>query len=1484
VLLRVGFLAGAVWLLLRCSECGTAMAIAPLGPGFSVGLSTMWARVRLGGFGTADQPRAPPRWAGTHRWAVRIAAVALVAAALVLIPAAAAAAATGLAGGQVAGLGNWRPTTAGWVVIGGVLVAVGAGMVAALRATDRAQGAAAQPVERSVSRARGGRVGRRSVAGLVVVALLGGVRGSAPLVLDYTPVPGPAEVRAAAAEQRELTEEFTEVGFGSRGVTAGRGEVFALPDTRGDDLLIGAAPDSVMSLLDELRGLTFSRHLPFDPFVDLSRFGTAARPRDIVEAWRNRPVRPYARVGGLEYYLSTAGHQRVALLVVRTELGAWLVQSQSLWSKDVGDAPGVVSGGPVVAGDLVERVVRAVVRLRLEDGRGLGSGVLIDPYGTVLTAGHVVDAARREGQGIVAEMWNGRTIGTRELDLPDAERVQRQLERVYGPNRLSGPLSYQGEDRVDLGALRLTVDGTGGEPASLPFLPVARSRPGLGEPVLSVGYPGTEKETQVLAVTGGPVGPYGATNPSDRPDIKDFGYLGFAAHGFSGGAIVNARGELVVLLTNGVVDPDTEVTSVHSQGGPEITGLVIEMLVQRRRRVFGLQDKDPGEPTDPGVGGGPLGWLEPGEEELVRGVAAEVWDQAVPAPAASGVSARGPPVHLLGEHDLDSAGVDQLSERLLAWAFAGDSRVFMFRQVYYTVLVLIAAGYLARDYLDRVLDYEQRRRIQQEDEEGDGDFDRLAEQLRQEYADAVATAAADRGRQPAALQFVLRRGGRLALVHDAEARRLWRELVLPVVAGVRRALLEPLLLPSRAEVVLLPGELAQLLGLNMYEIGGCSSGLCAVAGFAERSGGLRVYGHGDLLFTDPVTLDMVRNGTAEERAEFRKAVQLELQRLRHEFRFMTEPDPAFGELTNLIETTPGGRRLVVGGGRASHMPPLSRRDDSINITADDRPGKVGDIATTKSPAGHYQEVFFEGVPFPAFTGAAISALAESMAALRVGGTLIIWSGVRAAPDVPDIVAQLRRLGAVVAADTQTGTVIVAVKTEAVDPAAYHGVFLEAGRRARELLTGLVFGSGDAFDEWAAYRPEGHRMRSGEIRRMSAVRRHAEERAREIREATGLPLASTEVRGEDRLQWIVAGTVGELLNRRVWLATAAELAAGVGVSVDDLLEAGQASPRLFVSPSREGRDEGDRLVVLASEGVDSHDRADVLEGTIVEVVLPTAGASGQRTVRIDGPVAVIAPHEHADVVLTASGYGSREHALLVHRADGWHLLTDRGTARYGELPVDADDTSVHAGSSIGAGIGGGELNVMSREGFARMEAALREAGAMTAAELARLIREPFTVVEWALGLSPRFIVSQSREVQFWDRLVILRPSGMEAQRQVSLPGRRIQLVERRFGGGRHFEIRRPTAIVGNHPGADVVIDDASVAKVQAVFVELVDGWYVADLAPKRKSRSNRGPGGAARKVRDGERIRLGGIKIRLRITGSEAGHTGLVAGAGSVTPV
>jgi uncharacterized membrane protein len=100
--------------------------------------------------------------------------------------------------------------------------------------------------------------GRRRAIGLAVVLLLVGVlRGGAPIPpLDYLPPPDPKAQVAAVVEQQQLAGQFTEVGFVSRGA-AGRGEILALPDARGDELVVGAAADSAMSLLEELRSLTY---------------------------------------------------------------------------------------------------------------------------------------------------------------------------------------------------------------------------------------------------------------------------------------------------------------------------------------------------------------------------------------------------------------------------------------------------------------------------------------------------------------------------------------------------------------------------------------------------------------------------------------------------------------------------------------------------------------------------------------------------------------------------------------------------------------------------------------------------------------------------------------------------------------------------------------------------------------------------------------------------------------------------------------------------------------------------------------------------------------------------------------------------------------------------------------------------------------------------------------------------------------------------
>uniref|UniRef100_UPI001BDBF9AE S1 family peptidase n=1 Tax=Pseudonocardia lacus TaxID=2835865 RepID=UPI001BDBF9AE len=704
------------------------------------------------------------------------------------------AVAVGASGGVRIGDEVWIALAASSVFVTGLLAIVlrpRSGSAAA----DSAQGAGTgQPTGWRV-----GRTARRWAAGVAAVVLLGGVRGSAPVVIDYLPAPDPAVVRAEEAERRELAAEFTDRGFVSRGAVAGRGEVLALPDARGDELLIGVARDPVMSLLDELRALTFSRDLPTDGLSAPRALGTSADPWQIVRAWRNRPELPYARAGALEQYLVSyellAGSKTtVALLVVRTELGAWLVQSQRVTAAYAAAAAGAVGAGPQTAGDLVERVARAVVRLRLAGGRSLGSGVLVDPSGTVLTAGHVVDGARRRGEAIVAEMWDGRTVGTRVLDMPDADAVQRRIERVHGPGALSGPLSYSGADRVDLAALRLTLVHDRGP---LPSLPVARTRPALGEPVFTVAYPGATDTTQYLTVVGGPVAPFRAFGENDRPDLKDLGFLGWSYGGASGGAVVNSRGELVGLLTGGLLD-EAGVTSVHSQGGPEITAVVVDMLRQQRRRQPGSGRRVPGHGAS-GAGsgsptGGPLAVLyTPDEVDLVGRALAVLAEGSAARWAGDPVSARGPPELGLRPHErllevdvpalASAAGIDPVrAEDLLARMVAfgvrhGDVHV-----------IAVPVGRVddllgARAWAD-VLDHERRFHLDPDAVHDDAAHTTAA-------ADVLLRIAAEQGRHAERVARLLLQPEQFGPdTADVDRWLVWRSLGLGQAVGLRREVWE----------------------------------------------------------------------------------------------------------------------------------------------------------------------------------------------------------------------------------------------------------------------------------------------------------------------------------------------------------------------------------------------------------------------------------------------------------------------------------------------------------------------------------------------------------------------------------------------------------------------------------------------------------------------------------------------------------------------
>jgi hypothetical protein len=90
--------------------------------------------------------------------------------------------------------------------------------------------------------------------------------------------------------------------------------------------------------------------------------------------------------------------------------------------------------------------------------------------------------------------------------------------------------------------------------------------------------------------------------------------------------------------------------------------------------------------------------------------------------------------------------------------------------------------------------------------------------------------------------------------------------------------------------------------------------------------------------------------------------------------------------------------MVVGGGRSVNFPTLGEADISLNIDPVANPDVLGDIASVPFKSASFDEVYFERVPFPSFTGPNTEALSESARLLHWGGQLVLETGLAAPAD------------------------------------------------------------------------------------------------------------------------------------------------------------------------------------------------------------------------------------------------------------------------------------------------------------------------------------------------------------------------------------------------------------------------------------------------------------------------------------------------------
>ena len=194
------------------------------------------------------------------------------------------------------------------------------------------------------------------------------------------------------------------------------------------------------------------------------------------------------------------------------------------------------SSGDVSA--VVQRVLPSVVQVtaRTEDGEALGSGVILDEGGRILTNAHVVAGA----------------TGQVAITLADGRQYQASV--------------LKSDDKADIAVLQ-AAGATGLTPATLGDSDDVE----VGAPVIAIGSPGGLQNTVTTGIVSAVDRQLGDTNRQDptasaagnaqAPSYTAIQTDAAINHGNSGGPLVNASGE-VIGINSAIYSPSAQSGSV----------------------------------------------------------------------------------------------------------------------------------------------------------------------------------------------------------------------------------------------------------------------------------------------------------------------------------------------------------------------------------------------------------------------------------------------------------------------------------------------------------------------------------------------------------------------------------------------------------------------------------------------------------------------------------------------------------------------------------------------------------------------------------------------------------------------------------------------------------------------------------------------------------------------------------------------------------